>query len=288
MPDCYRHPGRETAVSCSGCGRPICPDCMTPSPVGMRCPECSGDRQRVISARQITDPRLFDVAPVTAVLIAINALVFLAQIFTGSGLSAMSSQISGSVMINGVFFGPSVADGEWWRIVTSGFVHFGFFHIGMNMVLLYMLGRLLEREIGSVRFAAIYAASLAGGALGVILLSPSAPTAGASGAVFGLMSAAFVAQRSRGVDPWDSGIGGLIVLNLLITFLVPGISRGGHLGGLVVGAVISFLLIDLDETRKLFGRSMVPAVVIGVLVTAGLFVLTVVVAQNKFPLIAAG
>lgn len=287
MPACYRHPDRETAVSCSSCGRPICPDCMTPSPVGMRCPECAGDRTKVIHARQIAEPRLFDVAPVTTVLIAINVIAYLAEILTGSGTSGISRGTSGSVLNHGVFFGPLVADGEWWRIVTSGFLHLGFIHIGMNMLLLFLLGRQLEPAIGSVRFAGIYFFSLVAGSLGSLLLEPTVSAAGASGAVFGLMSAALIAQRTRGINPWESGIGGLIVLNLLLTFAVPGIAKGGHLGGLVGGLVMAFVLIDLDETRKLFGRSIVPAAVIGIVGTIALFALTVVVAQNKFPAIAA-
>lgn len=257
---------------------------MTPSPVGMRCPDCAGDRQRVISARALVEPRLIDAAPVTTVLIALNVVAFLAEIFTGSALTGMSSSTSGSVLDHGMFWGPAVADGEWWRIVTSGFLHLGFLHIAMNMLLLFLLGRQLEPEIGSVRFAGIYFFSLVAGSLGSLIIEPQVASAGASGAVFGLMSAALIAQRTRGVDPWQSGVGGLIVLNLLLTFFVPGIAKGGHIGGLIGGLVISFLLIDLDETRRLFGKSIVPAVVIGVVGTVALFALTVIVAQQKFPI----
>lgn len=281
-PDCYRHPGRETLASCSGCGRPICPDCMTPSPVGMRCPECAGERTKVIGARQIREQELLAVAPVTAVLIALNVIAFVAELATGGGVSGFSSSLSGAVLQNGVFFGPGVADGEWWRIVTSGFLHLGFLHIALNMYLLYMLGQLLEPAIGSVRFAAIYICSLVAGSLGSLLLQPTAAAAGASGAVFGLMGAAIVAARSRGINPWESGIGGLLVLNLIITFAVPGIAKGGHLGGLVGGMVVGFLLIELDESRAVFGRGRLPAIAIGTLVAVSLFAATIAVAHQKF------
>ncbi|MFY9265822.1 MAG: rhomboid family intramembrane serine protease [Solirubrobacterales bacterium] len=284
---CYRHKGRQTGVSCSSCGRPICPDCMTPSPVGMRCPECASDRQRVIPARAIANPGLLDVAPVTVALMVVNVLAFIAEVATGGGLSGLSSNISGSVLREGVFFGPAVADGQWWRVVTSGFLHLGLFHIGMNMLLLYLLGQLLEPAIGGVRFAAIYFASLVAGSLGSLLIEPTIAAAGASGAVFGLMGAALVASRSRGINPWESGIGGLIVINLLITFAVPGIAKGGHVGGLVGGLIVGYILIEFDDRRRLFGRSVAPAIVIGTIVTAALFYATIAVAENKFAAIAA-
>lgn len=283
--ECYRHPARETGVACSGCGRPICLDCMTPTPVGMRCPECVSQRTRMIDVRQSSYPRMLDVAPVTFVLIALNLLAFAAELVSGGAGGGVSSHISGSVLERGVFAGPQVAAGEWWRIVSSGFLHLGLLHVGMNMLLLYLLGQLLEPAIGSVRFAAIYASSLVAGSLGSLLIQPNVAAAGASGAVFGLMGAALVASRSRGINPWESGIGGLIVLNLLITFAVPGIAKGGHIGGLAGGLVVGWLLIELDERRHLFGRGPAAALAIGTLVTLGLFLATVLVAQDRFAML---
>lgn len=283
-PDCYRHPGRETLASCSRCGRPICPDCMTPSPVGMRCPECAGERTKVVRPTAGGQRDFFSAAPVTAVLMALNVLAFIAEIATGGAAAGMSRQLSGEVLLNGVFFGPAVADGEWWRIVTSGFLHLGILHIVLNMYLLYMLGQLLEPAIGGARFAAIYVSSLVAGSLGVLLIEPSSSAAGASGAVFGVMGAALVAARSRGINPWESGIGGLLVLNLIITFAVPGIAKGGHIGGLVGGLIVGFLLIELDESRAAFGRGRgrLPAIAIGTLVSVALFAVTIAVARSKF------
>ncbi len=283
--DCYRHPGRETLASCSSCGRPICPDCMTPSPVGMRCPECASQRTKVIGAQQMAHPRLFDAAPVTTVLIALNLVVFVAEMATGGGLSGISSRLSGSVLQHGAFYGPAVAAGDWWRVFSSGFLHLGLLHIAMNMLLLFILGRQLEPEIGRTRFAAIYFASLAAGSLGSLILEPTTPAAGASGAIFGVMGAVLVAARSRGISPWESGIGTLIVLNLIITFSVGGIAKGGHLGGLVGGLIIGWLLIELDERRQVFGRGALPAAAIGVISTAAFAVATVLLAQSKFPFV---
>lgn len=230
---CYRHPNRETAVSCSSCGRPICPDCMTPTPVGMRCPECSKQRTEVRTARNLTaDPTL------TFVLIGINVIVFLAEMFGGTGM-----QGSGSVFREGVLFGPAVADGEVYRIVTGGFLHAGFLHVAFNMYMLFYLGSMMEPAIGKLRFGALYFTSLLGGSLGVMLLSPFDPTVGASGAVFGLIGAGVIAERSQGIGIMQSGLGMLLVINLVITFIIPNISIGGHLGGLAFGAAAGYLLL---------------------------------------------
>src|SRR3954452_6523487 len=240
MAVCYRHPTRETGVACSNCGRPICPDCMTTTPVGMRCPECSRQTTKVRSLRT-TSAR----PTLTTVLIILNVLVFIGTSSQGGFGSA-----GGSVLRDYALFGPAVAAGDWWRLITAGFLHSGLLHIGFNMYILWFLGNLLEPALGPVRFAALYFASLLGGAFGALLLSPEALTVGASGAVFGLMGATFVMQRSRGMDPMAGGIGPLILLNLAIGFL-PGlnISIGGHLGGLVAGAAAGYAMDQLQTRR---------------------------------------
>jgi membrane associated rhomboid family serine protease len=235
---CYRHPNRETAVSCSSCGRPICPDCMTPTPVGMRCPECMQQRTRV--TRGAGEASLFSSAPATFVLIALNAAAFLAEIASShGGLEAGHS----TAVVNFGLFGPSVAEGEWYRLVTGGFLHDGLLHIGFNMFALYFLGRLLEPAVGTVRFVGIYVASLLGGAFGALLLSPDVLTIGASGAVFGIFGAAFVIARRRGVDDVARTIGFILLLNLAISFTQPHISLGGHLGGLAAGVLCALAIV---------------------------------------------
>jgi membrane associated rhomboid family serine protease len=239
---CYRHPNRVTGVSCSACGRPICPDCMTPTPVGMRCPECSRQKTQVRTIRTMSsDPQ------VTYALIVINVIVFVAQIATGAG---GFDATSGSVYRNGALFGPLVAAGDWWRIVTSGFLHAGLLHIAFNMYFVYFLGNMLEPAIGKVRFAALYFVSLLGGSLGALLLSFDSPTVGASGAAFGLLAGAIILMRSRGINPMESGLVMLLVLNLGITFLLPGISVGGHLGGIVAGGIAALLLFEVGEKQR--------------------------------------
>jgi membrane associated rhomboid family serine protease len=245
METCYRHPDRETGVSCSSCGRPICPDCMTPTPVGMRCPECSKDRTKVRTIRTPTNEPV-----VTYILIALNVLAFLGSAASGGNLGLGGT--GGSVISNGALFGPSIAiDHEYYRLVTSGFLHAGLLHIGFNMFLLYLLGTQLEPAIGSLRFGALYFTSLLGGSLGALLLSPDAVTVGASGAVFGLMGGFIVVARARGGDVWGSGIPFLIGLNLLLS-IRPGISIGGHIGGLIAGVLAAFVLVTFgDRARSL-------------------------------------
>jgi membrane associated rhomboid family serine protease len=250
MATCYRHPSRETGVSCSNCGRPICPDCMTPTPVGMRCPECAKQRTKVKRLRDTgSAPQL------TVALIVINVAAFLAE---GHSAWTFSSGASGEVISKGGLIGSrvlpglageGVAYGQWWRIVTSGFLHENLLHIGFNMWVLYVLGHMMEPALGRVRFGVIYAVALLTGSLGALLVSPHEPTVGASGAVFGIMGAAAVEMRAREIPIMQSGVGGLILINLVISFSVPGISWGGHIGGLIGGSLAAWVIRVGDERR---------------------------------------
>ena len=250
---CYRHPNRETAVSCSSCGRPICPDCMTPTPVGMRCPECMRERTRVTHGAAAFGGSAR--APATFVLIGINVAVFLAEIASGAG--GLNSP--GTSLINEFGLrGTSVASGEWYRLLSGGFLHAGLTHIGFNMVALYFLGRLLEPAIGTTRFVFLYFAALFAGALGALLLtSPDQVTIGASGAIFGIFGAAFVIARGRGLDSVARTIGVILLFNLAFSFSSPDISLGGHLGGLVAGVVCAFAIVAGERGR--LGQRHLPA-----------------------------
>jgi membrane associated rhomboid family serine protease len=247
---CYRHPDRETRVSCSSCGRPICPECMTPTPVGMRCPECANQRTRVVRnpTGQVSG---FEAMPATYVLIAINVIVYMIEVLNGAG--GFFTLPFNQFMADYCLFGPSVAEGEIYRLVTSGFLHGGLLHIGFNMFLLLVLGRLLEPALGTPRFLVLYFASLLAGSFGVLILDPNSPTYGASGAVFGLAGAVFIIARGRGMDALAGEIGFLILFNLAWTFLYPHISIGGHIGGLI-GGVICALAIVAGE-KGMLGRN---------------------------------
>jgi membrane associated rhomboid family serine protease len=266
MATCYRHPGRETAVACSNCERPICPDCMTPTPVGMRCPECAGQTTNV---RRLETGISRARAPATFALIAINVAVFVAEIALGGPGSGLFSS-GGKLIIHGGIYGPAVANGDWWRIVTSGFLHAGLLHIGFNMFALYVLGVLLEPAIGTVRFLAIYFVSLLAGSAGVILISPDTLAVGASGAIFGLFSAAFIFARHRGLEQLAQQLGFYVVFNLFITFSIPHISIGAHLGGLIAGALAALTLT--------YGRRYFPSVASQLLAMGALGAISVVIA----------
>jgi membrane associated rhomboid family serine protease len=238
MATCYRHPSRETGVSCSSCGRAICPDCMTPTPVGMRCPECSAQRTRVHTMRSTTsEPRM------TVVLIVACAVLFLAT----NGFSGGSGKLWTELYLDG----PDIHFGhDYWRLVSSGFLHAGPIHILFNMYLLWLLGNLLEPTLGSGRFAALYVTALLWGAFGALVVQPDVQTVGASGAVFGLMGAAAVEQRARGINPFKTDIGVLILLNLVLSFALSNISIGGHIGGLLGGILVGAAFLGADRMRR--------------------------------------
>jgi membrane associated rhomboid family serine protease len=263
MATCYRHPSRETGVSCSNCGKPICPDCMTSTPVGMRCPDCAGQRQRVQTMRSLhVDPI------VTYVLIGINVLMFIGS---GAGGGVLTGGGSGGSRVFDDFalWGPAIdVNQEYWRLITGGFLHSGILHIGFNMYILYWLGTMLEPSLGHARFTALYLASLLAGSFGALLLEPNAFTVGASGAVFGLMGAAFVLQRARGIDPMQSGIGPVILFNLVLGFIIPNVSIGGHIGGLVGGALCALAMERVAGRGRGVLLPVVACALIGVLAAA--------------------
>jgi membrane associated rhomboid family serine protease len=263
MATCYRHPGRETGVSCSNCGKPICPDCMTPTPVGMRCPDCAGGGPKVQTLRTMyVDPIA------TYVLIGINVLLFF-----GSGGSLGAAGSGNQVFNDFALNGPLVNQGDYWRLVTCGFLHSGILHIGFNMYILWWLGKMLEPSLGHVRFLALYFTSLVAGSLGALLLTPNATTVGASGAIFGLMGAAFVLQYARGINPMQSGLGPLIVINLALGLVVPNVSIGGHIGGLIGGAAAAFVMERVSTRSR--GIALPVAAVLAIGLAAGVAAIAV-------------
>ncbi len=244
---------------------------MTSTSVGMRCPECAQQKTPIKTAQSAFsggDP------VVTYALIALNVIVALAG-FVG-GASASGGSIGSSLLNDGSVSRFAIADGDYWRLITAGFLHAGMFHLFFNMFSLWVLGSLLEPAIGRLRFGIIYFVSLLAGSFGALLLEPTRPTVGASGAIFGLMGAAVIVMRRRGMSAMESGLGLWIGLNLLITFTVPSISIGGHVGGLIGGALTAFVLFELPERVKLpraavmlLAAAIAGAAVVGAVVVSG-------------------
>lgn len=195
---------------------------------------------------------------VTRTLIGINVLVFLWVVGGGGTGIALGSGINTRQVDLALFVGPlgvgdnvtnlevfgGLAGGEWYRVVTSGFLHFGVLHIAMNMLLLFQLGQILERRLGGTQFALLYFAALFGGAAGAVITAPNGVTGGASGAVFGLMAATAVDLWQRGINPMQTSIGSLLILNLVLTFSISGISIGGHVGGALFGAATGYAMLE--------------------------------------------
>ncbi len=269
MDTCYRHPNRETGLHCSSCGRAICPECMTHASVGLRCPECAGRQSRVIRPR--AGAAAMRMPTVTYVLIAANVVMFLLttnlnQLNTGFGFSGASPINSLGYRL--ALWGPAVANGDYWRLVTAAFVHDGLLHIAFNMYALWVLGSVFERVVGPVRLLAVYFVSLLAGSFGALYLTPNSPTVGASGAIFGLMGALFVLERQRGISSIMGGIGVWIVINLAFTFSAGGaISIGGHIGGLIGGGLAGFALSGYGRGHMAYGK-VTPAVALGLIAIA--------------------
>ena len=182
-----------------------------------------------------------DEVVVGKVLIGLNVAAFVLMVVA----SGDPYGVSGPIAENGVMHGFYVASGEWWRLFTGAFLHAGLLHLGMNMLLLWFLSQELEPALGRVQFVLLYLTALLGGSFGGLLASPLQPTVGASGAVFGLMGALIVFQLRARQNPWSSGIGGLVLINVVLTFAIPGISIGGHIGGLLAGAAAGVVLQPL-------------------------------------------
>jgi membrane associated rhomboid family serine protease len=269
---CYRHPDRETGLSCSECGRPVCADCATFAPVGIRCPDHAGVRRGPTTRlkprpvrRAPGDALATNRAPVTYTLIAVNLAVYLLTVAQGRGLSAPG----GSLFDKMVLYGPFVAHGDWWRLVTAMFLHASVLHIGFNMYALWAIGRLVEQYLGPARYIGLYFVSGLAGSAGALLQTPNTPVLGASGAIFGILGAMLVIEWQVTGSLAGQAMG-LIVINLVISFLIPGISWGGHVGGLIGGILVMLAYGHWSERgRAKYGQLGLGGVLGLILVAAG-------------------
>ncbi|KOG64723.1 Rhomboid family protein [Streptomyces griseoflavus] len=254
-PGCYRHPDRSTGITCTRCERPICPECMVSASVGFQCPECVRDGGGTGRTAQATAPRTIaggalsaDTRLVTKVLLGINVAVFIAVLAAGDGLVQDLELIGGAFTREDLRF-IGVAEGEWYRLLTAVFLHQTPMHIIFNMLSLWWLGPPLEAAFGRVRFLALYLLSgLGGSALSYLLAAQNQPSLGASGAIFGLLGATVILMRRLNYDMRPVLI--LLALNLVFTFAWPDIAWQAHVGGLVMGAAVTYAMVHAPRARR--------------------------------------
>lgn len=242
---CYRHPDRPTALSCTRCGRSACPDCLRPAAVGQHCLDCINESTS--AARVDATAPTIDVASrakpyVTYALIAINVVVFGAVVLQAGSFTDFNGS---SIMRKGVLISGGGFENEYWRLVTSGFLHWSVVHLAVNMFSLYVIGADLERVFGRARYLAVYLVGLLGGSAAVMALQPGrlVHTAGASGAIYGLLGALLIVILRLKLPA--TTVISVIVINVVLSLSIPGISLFGHLGGLVFGAAAAAAVIWL-------------------------------------------
>ena len=238
-PVCVNHSNQVTYVRCSRCENYICTDCMRSASIGYQCPTCASDSTPVIKGinRNRFIPNQKN-TPVTKFLSTSLIVVYVAQFLLGNVLIA-----------NFALFAPSVANGQWWLLITAGFLHGSIFHLLFNVYILWVIGSQLESIVGKINFVIIYFVSLLGGSFASYLFSPfGSYSIGASGAIFGLMGAMLVVGRKRNLD--ISQITTLVAINVVIGFVLSGIDWRAHLGGLAAGAFITWVLLNATSLKE--------------------------------------
>ncbi len=268
VPTCFRHPGRETYVSCVRCGRHACPDCLRAAPVGQQCVECVREGSRdAPRARTVFGGRIAVGARVTWLLVAVDVIIFLAELADRKIIDnfAMIAKFRDPALN---FQPAGVANGEWYRLITSAFLHSTSpLHILFNMWALVVVGPSLEQALGRLRFIAVYLMSALGGSVLFYLIGPPTEAAlGASGAIFGLFGAWFVVARRLRLDA--RGIVVLIAINLVISFTIPYIAWQAHVGGLVTGAALTAAYAYAPRDRRLLVQAGATVAILAVLILA--------------------
>jgi membrane associated rhomboid family serine protease len=231
----------------------------------MRCPACAGEKTKVRTRRSITR----STEPVvTYTLMALNGIVYLAEVSSGSALT--NSSTLGTLLTKGWLDGPDISiHHQYYRLLTSGFLHLSLQHILFNMLFLFFVGRDLETAVGRLNYVAVYFASLLAGSFGALLFQPGIPGAGASGALFGLLGALIVIARDRGIPIWSSGLGITLVLNIAFSLTVSNISLGAHIGGFIGGLICGAAIVELAERRRMPRAALAVCVVVAVVGVAG-------------------
>jgi membrane associated rhomboid family serine protease len=270
---CYRHPNRETNLSCTRCDRPICPDCMRPAAVGFQCPECVRNQNRGREPALPYGGKLVQNAGlVTVVFGVLNIGMYILTAFTSP--SGVHHNASSHIFVRLVLVPEWIArTGEYWRLIGTAFLHYGFLHIAVNMISLAVLGPGVERVFGHVRFATLYILAALGGSVAVYAFDPNPlqATAGASAAIFGLFGALVVLYRKLGLD--IRALIPTILINAYITYRVPNISWIGHIGGFITGALVALVLVYAPRVNRLRyqigGLTLIVVIMIGLTVWRG-------------------
>ncbi|MCF4139326.1 rhomboid family intramembrane serine protease [Streptomyces sp. Tue 6430] len=275
LPVCYRHAGRETGVRCTRCERPICPECMVSASVGFQCPECvrngsgtghapDANRPRTLAGGTVVaDPHL-----VTKVLMGLCVAVFMVQLAVGDRFTDRFSLL-GLAYVPDLGSVEGVAEGQWYRLLTSMFLHLDYFHILSNMLSLWFIGRYVEEALGRTRYLALYLLSgLAGSALAYLVGAPNQPSLGASGAILGVFGALAVLMRRQRYDMRP--IIAMLVITLIITFGWSNIAWQAHIGGLVAGVVVGFAMVHAPRDRRSLVQYGTCALVLAVIVVVTL------------------
>lgn len=271
-PTCYRHPGTEAGVRCTRCERPICPECMVSASVGFQCPECVRDgsgtghapnaaRPRTVAGGTVTaDPRLL-----TKILLGLNVAVYVIQLAVGDRFTD-SFALIGRAYVPELTSLEGVAEGQWYRLLTSMFLHGSEIHIIFNMLSLWWIGGPLEAALGRARYLTLYLVSgLAGSALTYLLAAPNSFSLGASGAIFGLFGATAVLMRRLKYDMRP--VIALLVINLIFTFSPAfNIAWQAHIGGLVAGVVMGYAMVHAPRKRRTLVQYGTCAVVLAVVI----------------------
>ncbi|RKT84374.1 Membrane associated serine protease, rhomboid family [Saccharopolyspora antimicrobica] len=247
LPTCVRHPDRPTGLRCTRCERPACPECLRDASVGQHCVDCVAQGQR--GMRQpvtVAGARLSAKPILVPVLIAVNVVIFA---LTAVQAGSIGANFTAPLFDEFALWPILVAGGQWWRLLTAGFLHIGLLHLAMNMIALWVIGRDLELLLGRLRFIAVYLLSLLGGSAAVFLFGDEVtPVAGASGAVYGLMGGIAIAALRLKVSLRPVLV--VIALNIVASVVIPGISLLGHIGGLVLGVLATGALVYAPRNRQ--------------------------------------
>ena len=265
-PRCYRHPERETWVSCTRCERPICPECLRPASVGFQCPDCVQQGNATVRRASAPYGGAIVARPgvVSLILGLLNVVAFVVTVATAPGGLTGNT---GSRLFDELELVPIrvAVDGEYWRLLGSAFLHIGLLHLAGNLLALAIVGPALERVFGRWRFLAIYLVSALGGSVAVYLFgSPFGAVAGASGAIYGLFAATLIVVRKLGLDARFMVLA--VVLNFAVSF-APGISLLGHLGGFVTGGLVTLAMVYAPKASRTSLQILAIGVILAVMVS---------------------